>query len=419
MVQPSASAEGDLARIPFAHLLVYALDHRLSGAIFLTQPEGVEHVVRLVAGVPVKTRPGDRYALLGEKLVEAGAIDEATLQSALATQGLLGDVLLLAGRVERDALETIAERQFVLRMVRLFALPKETAFCYRDADPALADYGGDPSRVDPLAILWAGLRVHGECSTLMEATLAVLGDKAMRLHPSSTIARFGLDSTEARLHAELKARPLTLAEADALEVTPPATVRRFAYAMLITRQLELGTAGAPLGSAESARSLSPAGGMTAVGRMQLRSTLHRVGAAAPDLPGDGERRASRRSSDPGAPPSSTRASARTSSPPSTVEELLAKASQLLAKRDEKSALALKSLLAELDALLVAQEHVPARYCRATLREQAGDQAGALADLQRVCELDPSHTKAARELASLRARTAKTPRPSLFGGLFKR
>src|SRR5690348_9040043 len=115
MAEASATAEGELARTPLAHLLVYALDRRLTGALFLTQADGVEHVVRLQRGAPVKVRPGDRFALLGEMLVEAGAIDQATLDGALATKGLLGDVLLLAGRIERDALEQVAEQQFVRR----------------------------------------------------------------------------------------------------------------------------------------------------------------------------------------------------------------------------------------------------------------------------------------------------------------
>ena len=89
----SASAEGELGRTPLAHQLVYAMDHRLSGRVlFLTPPDGPTHVVRLVRGAPVKVRPGDRHALLGEMLVEAGAIDQATLDGALATKGLLGDV---------------------------------------------------------------------------------------------------------------------------------------------------------------------------------------------------------------------------------------------------------------------------------------------------------------------------------------
>src|SRR5262245_33420409 len=142
MPDTTATAEGDLDRTPFAHLLVYAADRRLSGVLFLEEPGGVEHVVRFARGAPVKVRPGDRYALLGEMLVEAGALDRATLAEALKTQGLLGDVLLLAGCVDRDVLEHVAEQQFVRRMVRLFALPRQTTYRYCDGHFELCDYGG-------------------------------------------------------------------------------------------------------------------------------------------------------------------------------------------------------------------------------------------------------------------------------------
>lgn len=286
MADASATAEGDLGRTPLSHLLVYALDRRLTGALFLTQADGVEHVVRLARGVPVKVRPGDRHALLGQMLVEAGAIDEATLNAALETKGLLGDMLLLAGRVERDVLEKIAEEQFVRRMVRLFELPPETKYRYFDGHEALRDYGGDPANVDPIALVWSGLRAHAERSALMEGTLALLGEKPMRLHPAATVSRFGLTGPEADLHEFLALEPVTLDELVALDLAPLDLTRRFAYALLITRQLEMGAGSTPLGAVDSTR--SPAA-QTAVARMALRSTVHRVGAAAPDLPGDGER----------------------------------------------------------------------------------------------------------------------------------
>ncbi len=305
MAEASATAEGELARTPLAHLLVYALDRRLTGAMFLAAPTGPDHVIRLVRGVPVKVRPGDRFALLGEMLVEAGAIDAPTVQAALATQGLLGDVLLLAGRIERDVLERVAEAQFVRRLVRLFGLPPSTGYRYYEGHDELAEYGGDPCCLDPLALIWAGLRAHGEASTMIDSTLARLGDSALRLHPATSVARFGLEAVEASMVDALSASPLTLGELGA--AFPPDVVRRFVYALTITRQLELGTGHVPLGAdaPPSARGHAPApappastpssvpptqpAAQTAVARLALKSTVHRLGAAAPDSPGDGER----------------------------------------------------------------------------------------------------------------------------------
>ena len=293
MVGEAATAEGDLERTPFAHLLVYVLDKKLTGALILAPPEGPEHVVRLVRGVPVKVRPGDRHALLGEMLVEAGLIDDKTLEGALATPGLLGDILLLSGRIERDALEQVAEAQFVRRMVRLFSLPPATVYRYYDERDDLADYGGDPSCVDPLALMWAGIRAHGDASTMIEGTLARLGDADIKLHPAATVSRFGLDDEEDQLFAVLRDCPLSLAELT--EASSPDVARRFVYALAITRQLSAGGTGPlPLGadpgpvSSGRTGTLTPASG-SQLARMNLRSTVHRQGAAAPDLPGDGER----------------------------------------------------------------------------------------------------------------------------------
>src|SRR5262249_10310521 len=132
----------------------------------------------------------DAYARLGEMLVDAGAINVTTLEKALTTRGLLGDVLLLAGCVDRVTLERLAEQQFVRRMVRLFGLPPETTYAYHDGDPELADWGGDPSGVDPLALLWCGLREHAEVSSRIDSTLWRLGDAPLRIHEAAVLGRF-------------------------------------------------------------------------------------------------------------------------------------------------------------------------------------------------------------------------------------
>jgi hypothetical protein len=284
-----ATAEGDLARTPFAHLLVYAVDRRLTGALFLREPPSaggspVEHVVRFARGTPVKVRPGDGYARLGELLVEAGALSPETLVEALATKGLLGDVLLLAGCVERDRLEATCEAQFRRRMTRLFTLPAETTFRYCDGHVELLDYGGDPASADALAILWAGIKAHGGTRPMVEATLGRLGELPLRLHPQATVKRLGLEHDEARVVERLHACPEALAALAARDLLAGERLRQLVYALAITRQLDVGSSSPPVGALDVTRTTS-----TSVARLQLKPTTHRVGAAAPDAAGDGER----------------------------------------------------------------------------------------------------------------------------------
>jgi hypothetical protein len=284
-----ATAEGDLARTPFAHLLVYAVDRRLTGALFLREPpipgaSPVEHVVRLARGTPVKVRPGDNFARLGELLVEAGVLSAETLVEALATKGLLGDVLLLAGCVERDKLEAVCEAQFQRRMTRLFTLPAETTFRYCDGHVELLDYGGDPASADALAILWGGLAAHGGMRPIVDATLGRLGDLPLRIHPQATVGRLGLAEGEARVVAHLYACPEPFAALAARDLLAGERLRQLVYALAITRQLDLGSSSPPVGALDVTRTTS-----TSVARVQLKPTTHRMGAAAPDVAGDGER----------------------------------------------------------------------------------------------------------------------------------
>jgi len=285
-----ATAKGDLARTPFAHLLVYAVDQRLTGALFLCEPStvgspGVEHVVRFARGTPVKVRPGDGYALLGELLVQAGALSKETLREALATKGLLGDVLMLAGCVDRDLLEETCESQFRKRMTRLFTLPVETTFRYCDGHIELLDYGGEPSSSDALAILWAGLKAHGGNTSVVDATLTRLGDLPLRIHPQATVARLGLDDDEARVVEYLRANAEGLDAIAERGLLPFEKLCRLIYALTITRQLDLGASAPPVGALDQPRS-------TTFARLTLKPTSHRAGSAAPDAPGDGERGAS-------------------------------------------------------------------------------------------------------------------------------
>ena len=292
----AATAEGDLERTPFAHLLVYAADRRLTGAMVFSEPgpDGAEHVVQLARGAAVKVRPGDAYALFGELLVEDGLVSQETVEAALATRGLIGDVLLLSGCVDEGTLEWVAEVQFVKRMVRLFGLHPATRYRYFEGQAALEDWGGEPARVDPMALLWAGLREHGACSARRAAALERLGPASLRLHPALDPGRFGFRGEELAALAVMRERAPTLEELLASRVAPVEALRSLVYALAITRYLDLGTGALPVGVTPSmmpvaASPSKPPVAAQRLGRMQLRPTLHRLGAAAPDPAGDGER----------------------------------------------------------------------------------------------------------------------------------
>src|SRR5205823_2247077 len=69
------TAEGDLGRTPFAHLLIYMLDKRLTGTTVFETPEGFIHSAYFHEGAPAKIRTGTMVAPLDRVLVELGLLD--------------------------------------------------------------------------------------------------------------------------------------------------------------------------------------------------------------------------------------------------------------------------------------------------------------------------------------------------------
>lgn len=290
MCAAPVTAEGDLGKTPFAHLLVYALERRLTGAMFLADPSGATHVVRFARGAPVKARPGDDFARLGELLVEQGLVSAEDLAVALGSKGLLGEALVYANRLDQVTLRRALDDQLRRRIRRLFSLPAETTYQYLDGHFELLDWGGEPASLDPLSLLWDGLRAHAECSTKFEATVAQFSRSPLSLHPRAPAWRLGLEGAELMALECMQDQPTTVDELLGAEIIDAASLGRLIYVLAITRQLDMGPGVMPVAADEPRDSTStPVGGISKVGRVQLVTAAVRAGAAAPDLPGDGER----------------------------------------------------------------------------------------------------------------------------------
>ncbi|MBK8941166.1 MAG: hypothetical protein IPM79_27045 [Polyangiaceae bacterium] len=282
--QTPPMAEGDLAQTPFAHLAVYLLDRRLTGELFVVEPETeVTHALRFERGMPVKVRMGDGYARLGELLVEEELVTADVVEGAVLTGGLLGDVLVLSGKVESAQLEEVLDRQFRLRMARMFELPVETTFKYFDGSDTLKDYGGDPASIDPLELLWQGIRENGEKSAFFEPTIERLSGTDLKLHPQACIERFNLEEDALLIAEVISLEPLPISGLYEVEGISPDIINKFVYLLAITRQLDLGRGALPVGAEPKSSS-----SLANLAKVRLESRVHRVGAAV-DAPGDGER----------------------------------------------------------------------------------------------------------------------------------
>ncbi len=283
------TAEGDLTGTPFAHLVVYALERKLTGTLFLEESEQQIHTLTFVRGSPAKCRPGDDFAPLGRLLIDEGLVDESVLEAALSADGLLhqggllGDMLVMAGHIEAEVLDTVLERQFRLRFIRMFALAGATKYRWYENHDELAEWGADPTRTDPFELLWAGLEQHGENASSFEPTITALrADQLLAIHAQAPLERLGLEGLGSEAVELLLLEPMSFAELCSLEVVPIELCQRVVYTMLLLRFFELGRGALPIGVVEK--------GPTTLARVQLKqSAQNRLVAAAEDESGDGER----------------------------------------------------------------------------------------------------------------------------------
>ncbi len=246
MVAQQPQATGTLGGTPVLNLLVYALDRELTGTLVIEDHRNLKSAIRLVVGAPVKVKLPEPAALLSEILVGMGAIDAAvaaaTWQTAEGARRLHGDVLVEEGFVERDVVTEALAEQVARKVEWLCSLRPESLYGYYDGQDFLKGYGGAEARViDPLAVIWRTVRLSSDPAQV-NATLSRLGDRDVRLHLHSRVARFGFTARERGVVDLLRAKPQSVPKLVASELLPELQTKKILYALVVTRHLDLGGA---------------------------------------------------------------------------------------------------------------------------------------------------------------------------------
>jgi curved DNA-binding protein CbpA len=288
------TATGNLASSPFCELLVYALGQNLSGSLVLECPDRSKHAVRFRAGTPVKARVNAPQLRIGELLCARGALvpalcDEVAREQANAGAGLFGARLVERGAVDEKTLSTLLDEQLYEQLVWLSRAPHNTAFAYfADAD-LLASWGAEDRQVDPLACIWQAVQTNAPRERLAQ-TCAALGQKTLRLHPSSRIGRFGFGNRERPLLDVLRMKPQTFSELNATGLLEPGALERLLYVLTLTRHLDTGEL--PLGVNSATRPVIAA--ITPRRRAPSSAQLPTASASLPEAPPEASPAAARR-----------------------------------------------------------------------------------------------------------------------------
>jgi curved DNA-binding protein CbpA len=262
MSNPPPALTGTLASTPLVTLLVYALDHRLTGTLVLEQPSGHKHAVLLHDGAPAKARLAEGGIFLGEVLIALGKLTESdhqlTLQQATSEQRLHGAVLLDAGLVDEASLKEALREQLAQKLAYMAELEPESVWGYYDRTNYLERYGApELLRGRALASIWRLVQAQSD-SDRVDEIIARIGGGVLMLHQQAPISRFHFGRREQAVIDVLRAKPQPYDELLARDLVAPALLAKLVYMLAITRQLEVGSPDLlPLGSSEPPSSAKP------------------------------------------------------------------------------------------------------------------------------------------------------------------
>jgi curved DNA-binding protein CbpA len=257
------TAKGSLAATPFAHLLIYALDRRLTGTIVFEEPSHAKHAIYLVEGAPTQARVATQVARLGELVRERGSLHAAQVESAVVgareAGRRAGEVLVERHLLDEAALEALLCEQVVRRLEFLATLPAATAYGYYETTNFLERAGGPSGHPFPVGSIWRVIR-RGVPQERVRDLIGRLGDAPLRFHPDAPLGRFDFTPAEQAVVQVLRAKPQPFAELVGRGLAEPNTVELLIYALSALRHFDTGTGTGPVGSERTSNSLrAPAG----------------------------------------------------------------------------------------------------------------------------------------------------------------
>ena len=247
----SPTAHGTLGATPLVHVLVYVLDHALSGTVVFREPDGVESSIYFLEGAAAKVKTDRPVAFLGDELAEAGLVPrelvDKALESAKRLGVLLGEYLVGTGLLTEPTLATVLVRQLKKKIAALANVSAETSYAfYRDVN-ALDSWAGERVlRAHPLDTVLAAVRGWHDRARI-HATLSRIGAQKLVLHPEVDLTRIALLPEEEAVLAVLRAEATTLRALVQRKFADEDAISSLVYTLAVTRQLaQPGSTAAPM-----------------------------------------------------------------------------------------------------------------------------------------------------------------------------
>jgi curved DNA-binding protein CbpA len=285
MSQLAPTASGTIAATPFGHLLIYALDRRLTGSMVFEEPDHRKHAVYFVHGAPAAARTAAVVAPLGELAVERDVLAAERLEAALAAAKeagrRLGEQLLDWVLLDEAALDALLREQVARRVKELRLLPPATAYGYYEAKNFLERAGGPREPCAPLPLIWRVMRTSADPLRAAE-TIARLQDAPLRFHSDAPLAHFDLEPDEQAVVDVLRAKPQPFSELLGRDLLERPVLERLLFTLMLLRHFDTGGGHSPVGAER--RSMSSFASVPAMPATSLPPLAASTPAPAPAAP---------------------------------------------------------------------------------------------------------------------------------------
>jgi tetratricopeptide (TPR) repeat protein len=261
--RPVATANGTLAKTPFLHLLVYALEKKLTGTIELFAADKRSAAILFADGQPAKARTSESVLHLGRVLQELGHVTEEQLTRSLADLAkakaarpvLHGELLISQGILDASQVRTGLREQLGRKLRHIAAMPADTRFAYYEGFDSLRSWGGDGEGIDPVPLLWGMLLEYAPWDHV-QAALARVAPSPLRLVRGGGIDRLRLTKEELVAVDLLRARPMRTSDLARVARLNDRTAQLLVYLLLVTKQVDVvSAADAALARPQSAPSM--------------------------------------------------------------------------------------------------------------------------------------------------------------------
>lgn len=233
------TAEGVLSTTPLVHVLVYMLDHSLTGTVVFVEGE-FEHAVYFVSGVPAKVRLAYGGLKLGEALARLEQLDPGSLDafSAEAKQSgsLFGRYLVEQMGVDDSVVGLGLELQLLENLATLTNLPPATTYSYYYNVNSLEHWGAEDLTLQgPLNAILTATRQWKDRARI-RATLARISKHPLVFFEECDFDSLVLTGDEEAIMAVLRTEALTYSDLLAREEFDEEVVNSLAYTFAVTRQ---------------------------------------------------------------------------------------------------------------------------------------------------------------------------------------